>query len=577
MYKRQLLLGEPGVGKSALAEGLAMRVASRDVPPSLLGAQIYALDLALLVAGTKFRGEFEERIKGVVSSAQERGNVILFIDELHTLIGAGSSSEGSLDAANILKPALARGTLRVIGATTYKEYRKYIEKDAALARRFQRIDVHEPNKAQTLEILSGLRERYENFHHVEISDEALISAVELSSRYVTDRFMPDKAIDLIDEAASMANVTLWKQSVAEETLENEAVSLPGAIIREDEIARVIAQWTGVPVERIGSDDPQDILTLEECLSRRVVGQEEAVCAVSNAIRRSRVGLGDPNRPIGSFLFLGPTGVGKTELCRALAEALFGDEQALIRVDMSEYMERHSVSRLIGSPPGYVGHEEGGQLTEKVRRKPYAVVLFDEIEKAHEDVFNLLLQVMEDGQLTDSLGRKVNFRNAVVVMTSNVGAKAITDSRRSLGFAQQTGADAGRTDAEIRSMVMSDLKKTFRPEFLNRVDEIIVFHKLTRADTRRIAQKLLGTVNRRMERAGVELRVPDAALDALSATGYDPVYGARPLRRAIQSTIADQAAGMLLDGSLRRGDVVTAQVREGKIVLTKTCERGMITP
>ena len=317
--------------------------------------------------------------------------------------------------------------------------------------------------------------------------------------------------------------------------------------------------------------------MEASLRRRVVGQEEAVCAVSNAIRRSRVGLGDPNRPIGSFLFLGPTGVGKTELCRALAEALFGDEQALIRVDMSEYMERHSVSRLIGSPPGYVGHEEGGQLTEKVRRKPYAVVLFDEIEKAHEDVFNLLLQVMEDGQLTDSLGRKVNFRNAVVVMTSNVGAKAITDSRRSLGFAQQTGADAGRTDAEIRSMVMSDLKKTFRPEFLNRVDEIIVFHKLTRADTRRIAQKLLGTVNRRMEHAGVELRVPDAALDALSATGYDPVYGARPLRRAIQSTIADQAAGMLLDGSLRRGDVVTAQVREGKIVLTKTCERGMITP
>ena len=317
--------------------------------------------------------------------------------------------------------------------------------------------------------------------------------------------------------------------------------------------------------------------LKAALDEYVVGQEEAVCAVSNAIRRSRVGLGDPNRPIGSFLFLGPTGVGKTELCRALAEALFGDEQALIRVDMSEYMERHSVSRLIGSPPGYVGHEEGGQLTEKVRRKPYAVVLFDEIEKAHEDVFNLLLQVMEDGQLTDSLGRKVNFRNAVVVMTSNVGAKAITDSRRSLGFAQQTGADAGRTDAEIRSMVMSDLKKTFRPEFLNRVDEIIVFHKLTRADTRRIAQKLLGTVNRRMERAGVELRVPDAALDALSATGYDPVYGARPLRRAIQSTIADQAAGMLLDGSLRRGDVVTAQVREGKIVLTKTCERGMITP
>ena len=349
------------------------------------------------------------------------------------------------------------------------------------------------------------------------------------------------------------------------------------LVTGEDVAEIVSLWTGIPVAGITSSESQQLLQMEASLRRRVVGQEEAVCAVSNAIRRSRVGLGDPNRPIGSFLFLGPTGVGKTELCRALAEALFGDEQALIRVDMSEYMERHSVSRLIGSPPGYVGHEEGGQLTEKVRRKPYAVVLFDEIEKAHEDVFNLLLQVMEDGQLTDSLGRKVNFRNAVVVMTSNVGAKAITDSRRSLGFAQQTGADAGRTDAEIRSMVMSDLKKTFRPEFLNRVDEIIVFHKLTRADTRRIAQKLLGTVNRRMERAGVELRVPDAALDALSATGYDPVYGARPLRRAIQSTIADQAAGMLLDGSLRRGDVVTAQVREGKIVLTKTCERGMITP
>ena len=359
MKNNPLLLGEPGVGKSALAEGLAMRVASRDVPPSLLGAQIYALDLALLVAGTKFRGEFEERIKGVVSSAQERGNVILFIDELHTLIGAGSSSEGSLDAANILKPALARGTLRVIGATTYKEYRKYIEKDAALARRFQRIDVHEPNKAQTLEILSGLRERYENFHHVEISDEALISAVELSSRYVTDRFMPDKAIDLIDEAASMANVTLWKQSVAEETLENEAVSLPGAVIREDEIARVIAQWTGVPVERIGSDDQQDILTLEERLSRRVIGQDEAISAITKALRRARAGLSDPTRPLGVFMLLGPSGVGKTELCKALSEALFGSEDALIRVDMSEYSEEATASRLIGSPPGYVGYGDGG--------------------------------------------------------------------------------------------------------------------------------------------------------------------------------------------------------------------------
>ena len=351
---------------------------------------------------------------------------------------------------------------------------------------------------------------------------------------------------------------------------------PVRAVTGEDVAEIVSLWTGIPVAGITSSESKQLLQMEASLRRRVVGQEEAVHAVSNAIRRSRVGLGDPNRPIGSFLFLGPTGVGKTELCRALAEALFGDEKALIRVDMSEYMERHSVSRLIGSPPGYIGHEEGGQLTEKVRRKPYSVVLFDEIEKAHEDVFNLLLQVMEDGQLTDSLGRKVNFRNAVVVMTSNVGAKAITDSRRSLGFTQQTGEGAGRTDAEIRSMVMSDLKKTFRPEFLNRVDDIIVFHKLTRANIRQIAQKLLDTVNTRMERAGVELQVPDAALDALSATGYDPVYGARPLRRAIQSTIADQAAGMLLDGTLQQGDVVTAEVHDGKIVLTKTRERGTIT-
>ena len=351
---------------------------------------------------------------------------------------------------------------------------------------------------------------------------------------------------------------------------------PVRAVTGEDVAEIVSLWTGIPVAGITSSESKQLLQMEASLRRRVVGQEEAVHAVSNAIRRSRVGLGDPNRPIGSFLFLGPTGVGKTELCRALAEALFGDEKALIRVDMSEYMERHSVSRLIGSPPGYIGHEEGGQLTEKVRRKPYSVVLFDEIEKAHEDVFNLLLQVMEDGQLTDSLGRKVNFRNAVVVMTSNVGAKAITDSRRSLGFTQQTGEGAGRTDAEIRSMVMSDLKKTFRPEFLNRVDDIIVFHKLTRANIRQIAQKLLDTVNTRMERAGVELQVPDAALDALSATGYDPVYGARPLRRAIQSTIADQAAGMLLDGTLQQGDVVTAEVQDGKIVLTKTRERGTIT-
>ena len=468
--------------------------------------------------------------------------------------------------------------------------------------------IAEPTPEQSLLILRGLRERLEAHHRLHITDDALRKAVALSVRYIGDRWLPDKAIDLVDEAASrvrmqalvqpervhalemqLTNVTADMESAVraqdferaarlrdrEQKLRTELEqqrsqweqthSGPVRAVTGEDVAEIVSLWTGIPVAGITSSESKQLLQMETSLRRRVVGQEEAVHAVSNAIRRSRVGLGDPNRPIGSFLFLGPTGVGKTELCRALAEALFGDEKALIRVDMSEYMERHSVSRLIGSPPGYIGHEEGGQLTEKVRRKPYSVVLFDEIEKAHEDVFNLLLQVMEDGQLTDSLGRKVNFRNAVVVMTSNVGAKAITDSRRSLGFTQQ-----------IRSMVMSDLKKTFRPEFLNRVDEIIVFHKLTRANIRQIAQKLLGTVNTRMERAGVELQVPDAALDALSATGYDPVYGARPLRRAIQSTIADQAAGMLLDGTLQHGDVVTAEVHDGKIVLTKTCERGTIT-
>ena len=595
------------------------RISDGNVPEDLQKKRIVSVDLTAMLAGTKYRGDFEERVKCVLHEVQRAGNVILFIDELHTIVDAGSA-EGAIDAANILKPALGRDELQIIGATTLEEYRKYIEKDAALERRFQPVRIAEPTPEQSLLILRGLRERLEAHHRLHITDDALRKAITLSVRYIGDRWLPDKAIDLVDEAASrvrmqalaqpervhalemqLTNTTADMESAVraqdferaarlhdrEQKLRTELEQLrsrweqthagPVRAVTGEDVAEIVSLWTGIPVAGITSSESQQLLQMEASLRRRVVGQEEAVCAVSNAIRRSRVGLGDPNRPIGSFLFLGPTGVGKTELCRALAEALFGDEQALIRVDMSEYMERHSVSRLIGSPPGYVGHEEGGQLTEKVRRKPYSVVLFDEIEKAHEDVFNLLLQVMEDGQLTDSLGRKVNFRNAVVVMTSNVGAKAITDSRRSLGFAQQTGTDAGRTDAEIRSMVMSDLKKTFRPEFLNRVDEIIVFHKLTRADTRRIAQKLLGTVNRRMERAGVELRVPDAALDALSATGYDPVYGARPLRRAIQSTIADQAAGMLLDGSLRRGDVVTAQVREGKIVLTNTCERGMISP
>ena len=613
-----VLIGEPGVGKTAVAEGLAQRISDGNVPEDLRNKRIVSVDLTAMLAGTKYRGDFEERVKCVLHEVQRAGNVILFIDELHTIVGAGSA-EGAIDAANILKPALGRDELQIIGATTLEEYRKYIEKDAALERRFQPVRIAEPTPEQSLLILRGLRERLEAHHRLHITDDALRKAITLSVRYIGDRWLPDKAIDLVDEAASrvrmqalvqpervhalemqLTNTTADMENAVraqnferaarlrdrEQKLRTELEQLrsqweqthagPVRAVTGEDVAEIVSLWTGIPVAGITSSESKQLLQMEASLRRRVVGQEEAVHAVSNAIRRSRVGLGDPNRPIGSFLFLGPTGVGKTELCRALAEALFGDEKALIRVDMSEYMERHSVSRLIGSPPGYIGHEEGGQLTEKVRRKPYSVVLFDEIEKAHEDVFNLLLQVMEDGQLTDSLGRKVNFRNAVVVMTSNVGAKAITDSRRSLGFTQQTGEGAGRTDAEIRSMVMSDLKKTFRPEFLNRVDDIIVFHKLTRANIRQIAQKLLDTVNTRMERAGVELQVPDAALDALSATGYDPVYGARPLRRAIQSTIADQAAGMLLDGTLQQGDVVTAEVHDGKIVLTKTRERGTIT-
>ena len=612
------LIGEPGVGKTAVAEGLAQRISDGNVPEDLRNKRIVSVDLTAMLAGTKYRGDFEERVKCVLHEVQRAGNVILFIDELHTIVGAGSA-EGAIDAANILKPALGRDELQIIGATTLEEYRKYIEKDAELERRFQPVRIAEPTPEQSLLILRGLRERLEAHHRLHITDDALRKAITLSVRYIGDRWLPDKAIDLVDEAASrvrmqalvqpervhaletqLTNTTADMENAVraqnferaarlrdrEQKLRTELEQLrsqweqthagPVRAVTGEDVAEIVSLWTGIPVAGITSSESKQLLQMEASLRRRVVGQEEAVHAVSNAIRRSRVGLGDPNRPIGSFLFLGPTGVGKTELCRALAEALFGDEKALIRVDMSEYMERHSVSRLIGSPPGYIGHEEGGQLTEKVRRKPYSVVLFDEIEKAHEDVFNLLLQVMEDGQLTDSLGRKVNFRNAVVVMTSNVGAKAITDSRRSLGFTQQTGEGAGRTDAEIRSMVMSDLKKTFRPEFLNRVDDIIVFHKLTRANIRQIAQKLLDTVNTRMERAGVELQVPDAALDALSATGYDPVYGARPLRRAIQSTIADQAAGMLLDGTLQQGDVVTAEVYDGKIVLTKTREHGTIT-
>ena len=524
-----LLIGEPGVGKSALAEGLAARIARGDVPPMLRDTQICALDMAQLIAGSKYRGEFEERIKKVLSCVQEMGNVILFIDEMHTLIGAGSSSEGGMDAANILKPALARGEVRVIGATTYKEYRKYVEKDAALARRFQRIDVREPDRDETLLILSGLRERYEDYHHVTIADDALTAAVELSARYVTDRCMPDKAIDLIDEAASMAKIAGWTQESGSEI-----------VIHAAEVAKVVAQWTGVPVERVGADDQQDILNLEKTLRRRIVGQDEAISSIARALRRSRAGLGDPTRPLGVFMLLGPSGVGKTELCKALSEALFGSEEALIRIDMSEYSEEATASRLIGSPPGYVGHGEGGQLTDAVLKRPYSVVLFDEIEKAHPKIFSLLLQLLDDGQLTDSVGRKVNFKNTIVVMTSNAGVSF--DMEKRLGFASGAEAqDPGKT-------ILAQVKQTFRPEFLGRIDELIVMHSLTKEDGARIASLMLGRIAQQLGRQGIMLEYDDAVPALLAGEGVDAMSGARNLRRVIARRVEDPLSDLLLTGS-----------------------------
>ena len=524
-----LLIGEPGVGKSALAEGLAARIARGDVPPILRDTQICALDMAQMIAGSKYRGEFEERIKKVLSCVQEMGNVILFIDEMHTLIGAGSSSEGGMDAANILKPALARGEVRVIGATTYKEYRKYVEKDAALARRFQRIDVREPDRDETLRILSGLRERYEDYHHVTIADDALTAAVELSARYVTDRCMPDKAIDLIDEAASMAKIAGWTQ---------ESGSV--IVIHAAEVAKVVAQWTGVPVERVGADDQQDILNLEKTLRRRIVGQDEAISSIARALRRSRAGLGDPTRPLGVFMLLGPSGVGKTELCKALSEALFGSEEALIRIDMSEYSEEATASRLIGSPPGYVGHGEGGQLTDAVLKRPYSVVLFDEIEKAHPKIFSLLLQLLDDGQLTDSVGRKVNFKNTIVVMTSNAGVSF--DMEKRLGFA--SGAEAH----DPGKAILAQVKQTFRPEFLGRIDELIVMHSLTKEDGARIAALMLGRIAQQLGRQGIMLEYDDGVPALLAGEGVDAMSGARNLRRVIARRVEDPLSDLLLTGS-----------------------------
>ena len=573
-----LLLGEPGVGKSAIAEGLAQRIADGDVPPMLLETQVYALDLAMLIAGTKYRGEFEERMKGVVASAQENGNVLLFIDELHTLIGAGSSTEGSLDAANILKPALARGELRVMGATTYKEYRKYIEKDAALARRFQRVDVQEPDHAQTLEILSGLRERYENYHHVEISDDALISAVELSSRYVTDRFMPDKAIDLIDEAASMANIETWKQSriprpaiqseqntdEAQEEAIEQVIGLPTTVIHADEIAKVVSQWTGVPVEHVGSDQQQDILNLENVLAKRVVGQSEAIASIAKALRRARAGLNDPTRPLGVFMLLGPSGVGKTELCKALSEALFGSENALIRVDMSEYSEEATASRLIGSPPGYVGYGDGGQLTDAVLKRPYSVVLFDEIEKAHPKIFSLLLQLLDDGQLTDSVGRKVNFKNTIIIMTSNSGVSFDMDKR--LGFA---GSSTDNKPAvNHRRTIMEQVKQTFRPEFLGRIDEMIVMNSLTDEDGAKIAALMLEKIGGRLMERGIRLSYDEQVPFALAKEGVSEMSGARNLRRVIAQKVEDPVSDLVLKGKGREG--IRIRVQGDDILVSEDC-------
>ena len=544
-----VLVGEPGVGKTAVAEGLARRVARGEVPDTLKNRRIVTLDLASMLAGTKYRGDFEDRVKCIIKEVQRAGDVIVFIDELHTIVGAGSA-EGAIDAANILKPALGRGEIQVIGATTPEEYRKHIEKDAALERRFQPVDVPEPDEACCVRMLRALRGSLETHHGLQITDEAISAAVRLSVRYICDRFLPDKAIDLLDEAAS--HVRLESGPQARQTVE------------ASDVADVVSAWTGVPASAISEPESERLLRLEEALHRRVIGQDEAVSAVARAIRRGRVGLSDPRRPMGSFIFLGPTGVGKTELCRALAEAVYGDRDALIRLDMSEYMEKHAVSKLIGSPPGYVGYGEGGQLTERVRRRPWSVVLFDEIEKAHEDVYNLLLQIMEDGRLTDSAGRRADFRSTIVVMTSNIGAKAITEDRPALGF---SGAPRDG-DGAVKEAVMAELRRTFRPEFLNRVDDTIVFRRLSREDVRQIARGMTEAVCGRMRELGVELRVTDEALDLLAERGFDPAYGARPLRRQISALLEDPAADAILTGRAAPGDRLIATACGGEIVLEK---------
>ena len=608
-----VLIGEPGVGKTAIAEGLAQRIVNGNVPEILRNKRIISLSISSMLAGAKYRGEFEERLKKAIDEVQKHDDMIIFIDEIHTLVGAGAT-EGAMDAANILKPALARGEFQVVGATTLDEYKKHIEKDAALERRFQPVLVGEPSEEDALEILKGLRDRYEAFHKAKITDEALEAAVSLSSRYITDRFLPDKAIDVVDEAASkvrmkvfsaapdvkaletqLADVKKEKEAAVtaqefekaaemrdeEKRIEKEINDKKKAakensdaklVVTDEDIASVVAQWTGIPVSKIAQEESESLLHLEEELHKRVIGQDEAVVAVSKAVRRARAGLKDPKRPIGSFLFLGPTGVGKTELARALAVALFGDETAMIRLDMSEYMEKHTVSRLVGAPPGYVGYEEGGQLTDAVRRKPYSVILLDEVEKAHADFFNILLQVLDDGRLTDSQGRTVDFRNTVIIMTSNLGAKALRKDSPELGFLAAKKADSNTEDVsvvnfkEAKKSVMDSVKRHFRPEFLNRIDEMIVFHALTSNDLKQIVTILMDTVVKRLGDMGLSLEISPAAMDLLVKEGSDFSMGARPLKRAIQRLIEDPISDLILQGNAPGGVIIKADVEDEHIVV-----------
>ena len=602
------LIGEPGVGKTAIAEGLAEKIVAGDVPETLKNKRVVSMDISSMVAGAKYRGDFEERIKKSLDEVRKAGDVILFIDEIHTIVGAGAA-EGSVDAANILKPLLARGEIQVIGATTTNEYRKYIEKDAALERRFSPVTVEEPSEEDAIKILEGLRDKYEAHHNVKITDDAIKAAVDLSIRYVNDRYLPDKAIDLIDEAASKVKMQSYtkpdsirkleeeiekvnkekeeaiatqnfekaaklrdKQRTKKEKLEEEQAKWKDGntknviTLNKENIAEVIARWTGIPAYKITETESDKLRHLEENLHKRVIGQNEAVSAVAKAIRRGRVGLTDPNRPTGSFLFLGPTGVGKTELAKALAEAMFGNEDAMIRIDMSEFMESHSVAKLIGSPPGYVGYDEGGQLTEKVRRKPYSVILFDEIEKAHPDVMNMLLQILEDGRLTDSQGRTVNFKNTIIIMTSNVGAKLITDKNK-LGFANDKSAEDEKQEYEnIKKEVLAELKKQFRPEFINRIDDIIVFHKLNNEDINKIMEIMLKQVQKRLELQNYKVEIDDSAKELIAKKGVDNNYGARPLRRSIQNMLEDKIAEAILDGIIKPGKKAVATAKDGEIVI-----------